>query len=163
MLPCDYSQTPPADHVHPHPKRVWPSVVQPGIPVSPPAPSCTEWKHIIGLQCQTEGQVGTQSPFILCAPACNLHIILQNCHKFFALLFPLPFFLLSEIWSSHSPGCFYISFIEGHIACCLFSFLTLLSMLPFFLFHPPFCPLLFLSSRFSPDRYMHLYGFMRMV
>lgn len=59
----------------------------------------------------------SQSPLILCAPACNLHIILWNSHKFFALLFPLPFFLLSEMWSSHNPVCFCFSFTEGHIAC----------------------------------------------
>jgi len=90
-------------------------------PSAPPTPACAAWKHVIGLRCQTEGQVGTQSPLILCAPACNLHVILQNAHKFFALLFPLPFFLLSETRSSHSPDCFCVSFIERHIACRLFS------------------------------------------
>lgn len=82
--------------------------------------------------------MGTQSPLIPCAPARNLHIILQNPHKFFALLFPLPFFLLSEMWSSHSPDCFCVSFIEGHIACYLFISHT--AVYTFFLFLPPFCP-----------------------
>lgn len=104
-------------------------------------------------------QVGTQSPLILCAAACNLLIILQNLYKFFALLIPLPFFLQSEMWSSHSPDCFYVSFTKGYIACYLF--ISHAAVYTVFLFLAPFCPSLFLSfppGFLLPDTCNHIFS-----
>lgn len=96
--------------------------------------------------------MGTQGPLILCAPARNLHIILQNSHKFFAL---------SEMWSSHSPDCFCVSFRGAHSLLCLFIshaavYTFLLTVLPTFLSSSPLLQIF--SSQIRALTWLHQNG-----
>lgn len=107
-------------------RRFGQSEVQPGIPVAPQHHPLQCESTSLDFNAKLRGRWELKSPLILCIPAHDLHIIVQNARKFFAELFPFPFSLLSEMCTPHSPDCFCVSFIEGH---------SLLSILPSFLFH----------------------------
>lgn len=101
-------------------RRFGQSEVQPGIPVSPQHHPLQCESTSLDFNAKLRGRWELKSPLILCIPAHNLHIFVQNSRKFFAELFPFPFSLLSEMCTPHSPDCFCVSFIEGHIVCCLY-------------------------------------------